>query len=83
MRIITYTHARNNLAKTMDSVVEDCAPVAISRQKGDPVVMVPLSEYESLIETDYLLRSPANARRLDESLSQLAAGKVRKLKLPK
>ena len=39
MRIITYTHARNNLAKTMDSVVEDCAPVAISRQKGDPVVM--------------------------------------------
>ena len=83
MRIISHTYARNNLAKIMASVVEDCEPVAISRPNGDPVVMVPLSEYESLRETDYLLRSPANARRLDESLSQLAAGKVRKLKLPR
>ena len=73
---------RKNLAKTMDSVVEHCAPVAISHQTGDAVVMIPLSEYESLIETDYLLRSPANARRLDESLSQLAAGQVRNLKHP-
>jgi antitoxin YefM len=83
MRIISYTHARNNLAKTIDSVVADHAPVVISRQKGEPVVMISLAEYESLVETDYLLRSPANADRLSRSLAQLASGKTRKLKLPK
>lgn len=83
MRIISYTHARNHLAKTIDSVVADRAPVAISRQKGEPVVLIPLAEYESLMETDYLLRSPANAHRLAESLAQLDAGKTRKLRLPK
>ena len=83
MRIITYTHARNNLAKTIDSVIEDQEPVAISRQKGDPVVLISLAEYESMMETDYLLRSPANARRLSESMAELAAGKTRKFKLPK
>lgn len=83
MRIVSYTNARNNLAKTIDSVVADCAPVAITRQRGEPVVMIPLAEYESLLETDYLLRSPANARRLAQSLEQLANRKTRKLKLPK
>lgn len=83
MRIITYSHARANLAKTIASVVDDRAPVAISRQKGEPVILIPLTEYDALMETDYLLRSPANARRLDQSLKQLAAGKTRKLKLPK
>ena len=83
MRIVSYTNARNNLAKTIDSVVADCAPVTITRQSGEPVVMIPLAEYESLLETDYLLRSPANARRLAQSLEQLATPKTRKLKLPK
>jgi antitoxin YefM len=83
VRIVTYTHARNNLAKTIDSVLADQAPVAISRQNGDPVVLISLAEYESLMETEYLLRSPANAQRLNESMKQLANGKTRKLKLPK
>ena len=75
MRIVSYTHARNNLAKMIKSVVADCEPVAITRQHGEPVVMIPLAEYESLTETDYLLRSPANARNLAKSLEQLAAHK--------
>ncbi len=83
MRIVSYTNARNNLAKTLDSVVADRAPVAITRQRGEPVVMIPLAAYESLVETDYLLRSPANARSLAKSMEQLAAHKTRKLKLPK
>ncbi len=83
MRIVSYTHARNNLAKMIKSVVDDCAPVAITRQIGEPVVMIPLAEYESLVETDYLLRSPANARNMAKSMEQLAAHKTRKLKLPK
>jgi antitoxin YefM len=67
---ITYTDARNNLAKTMDKVNDDHAPVIITRQNGRPVVMMSLEDFEAWQETDYLLRSPANAQRLLESINQ-------------
>ena len=70
MEAITYTDARNNLAKTMDKVNDDHAPVIITRQNGQPVVMMSLADFEAWQETDYLLRSPANARRLLESITQ-------------
>lgn len=74
MDAITYSAARANLARTMDRVCEDHEPIIITRN-GDPsVVMVSLEDYKSLEETAYLLRSPANARRLLAAVSQLAAG---------
>ena len=68
---ITYTAARENLAATMDSVCADHDPVIITRNRDQAVVMMSLADYESLQETAYLLRSPANARRLLESISEL------------
>lgn len=81
MDAISYTQARANFAKTMDSVVDDHAPVIITRQGEGAVVMVSLEDYKSLEETAYLLRSPANARRLLESVAELerGEGKVRDL----
>jgi antitoxin YefM len=74
MDAITYSAARANLARTMDRVCEDHEPIIITRN-GDPsVVMVSLEDYKSLEETAYLLRSPANARRLLSSIAQLNAG---------
>jgi antitoxin YefM len=70
MDAITYTEARNNLAKTMDKVNDNHAPIIITRQNGQPVVMMSLDDFEAWQETDYLLRSPANARRLMESIEQ-------------
>ena len=70
MEAITYTDARNNLARTMDKVNDDHAPIIITRQNGQPVVMMSLADFEAWQETDYLLRSPANARRLLESVEQ-------------
>ena len=60
MDTITYTDARANLAKTMDRVCDDHAPVIITRRNGGAVVMLSLRDYEGLEETAYLLRSPAN-----------------------
>jgi len=60
----------------MDKVNDDPAPVIITRQNGRPVVMMPLDDFESWQETDYLLRSPANARRLLESIAQDRAGQT-------
>jgi len=75
MTAITYTAARENLAATMDKVCDDRAPVVITRNRDQSVVMLSLAEYEALEETAHLLRSPANARRLLESIQSLEAGK--------
>lgn len=76
MKTLTYTDARATLAKTMDEVNEDHAPVLITRQKGEPVVMMSLADYEALEETAYLLKSPANAGRLLQSLQAVRAKKT-------
>ncbi len=71
MKAITYTAARENLAGTMAGVCLDHDPVIITRNRNQAVVMMSLEDYESLQETAYLLRAPANARRLLESLAEL------------
>jgi antitoxin YefM len=59
----------------MDEVCRDRAPLIITRKRDQAVVMLSLADYESLEETAYLLRSPANARRLLEAIESLARGK--------
>jgi antitoxin YefM len=75
MKAITYTAARENLASTMDTVCRDRAPLIITRNRDQSVVMLSLEDYEGLQETAHLLRSPANARRLLESIRDLEKGK--------
>jgi antitoxin YefM len=74
MKAITYTAARQNLAKTMEKVCKDHDPVIVTRKTTDSVVIMSLEDYEALEETAYLLRSPKNARRLIESIAQLEEG---------
>lgn len=75
MNAISYTAARENLASTMDMVCNDHTPVIITRNRDQSVVMLSLEDFESLEETAYLLRSPANARRLLEAIHALGCGK--------
>lgn len=74
MKAISYTAARQNLAKTMESVCKDHAPVIVTRKASDSVVIISLDDYSALEETAYLLRSPKNTRRLIESIAQLESG---------
>lgn len=71
MKAISYTAARESLASTMDGVCDDHSPVIITRNRDQAVVMMSLSDFESLQETAYLLRAPENARRLLDSISEL------------
>ncbi|AQZ98261.1 MULTISPECIES: type II toxin-antitoxin system Phd/YefM family antitoxin [Pseudomonadota] len=75
MDAITYTHARANLAGTMDRVCNDHEPVIITRNGDQSVVILSLEDFQALEETAYLLRSPANAKRLFKSIEQLEAGR--------
>jgi antitoxin YefM len=75
MEAITYTAARQNLAKTMEKVCSDRAPVIVTRKSSDSVVIMSLEDFEALEETAHLLRSPKNTRRLIESIAQLENGK--------
>jgi len=74
MKAISYTAARENLAATINEVCEDRSPVIITRKRDQAVVMMSLEDYESLEETSYLLRVPANAQRLQDSIQSLEAG---------
>ena len=74
MKTISFTESRNNFAKTLDAVVDDAEPVVVTRAGHEPVVIVSKRDYDSLVETAYLLRSPANARRLLSAISRLEAG---------
>jgi len=81
MEAITYTAARQNLAKTMEKVCRDHAPMIVTRKSSGAVVIMSLEDYEALEETAYLLRSPKNARRLVESITQLENNKGKEKEL--
>ena len=75
MDAVTYSAARANLASTMDRVCNDHEALIITRNGAQSVVMLSLEDFQALEETAYLLRSPANAKRLLAAASQLSAGK--------
>ena len=74
MESMSYTSARSNLAKTMEKVCNDHAPIAITRKGEGAVVMMSMEDYQALEETAYLLRSPKNMRRLLTAINDLEAG---------
>lgn len=74
MQSVTYSEARENLKAVIDKAVADRAPLLITRQRGENVVMVSASEWAGMEETMHLLSSPENARRLMEGIKELDAG---------
>jgi antitoxin YefM len=71
----TYTSLRENLAAVLDRVVDDQEVVIVRRRGAKDVALVPADELASLIETAYLLRSPANAKRLLGAVRRAKQGK--------
>ena len=71
--VVTASAARKNLFPLIEQVNNDRRPVEITSKRGDAVLMA-RADYEALEETAHLLRAPANARRMLESLEQARAG---------
>lgn len=78
---VNYSEARKNLASIMDNVCDSSDVVVVTRRKSRPVVIMSLDEYNSIQETGYLLRSPVNAERLQESVEDMKKGNVVKHQL--
>jgi antitoxin YefM len=70
---ITASEARKNLFPLIEQVNNDRQPIEITSRRGDAVLMS-RDDFDALTETAWLLRAPANALRLIESLSQARTG---------
>ncbi|MDQ1686629.1 MAG: antitoxin YefM [Frankiaceae bacterium] len=70
---ITASEARRNLFPLIEQVNDDHTHVEITSRRGN-AVLISRDEFEALQETAHLLRAPANARRLLESLEQAMSG---------
>ncbi len=75
MKVINYTELRLNLKHWMDSVVDNVEEVIIKRKNQKDLVLISLEEYNSLVETNYLL-SGKNRDVLLESLEDVKSGKA-------
>ena len=73
----TYTALRENLAAYLDRVVDDREVVVVKRRGARDVAIIAADELAGLEETAYLLRSPANARRLAQALAESKANDKR------
>ena len=74
MARVSYTDLRGNLAKYMDDVCDSRDALTVTRQNARSVVMLSEEEYESILETLHLLRSPANAAHLQRGLKEFESG---------
>lgn len=74
MRTMSYSESRQRYAEVLDSVVDDREGIIITRSGHEPAVIISLEDYEALKETAYLMRSPANARRLLDAMERLESG---------
>mgnify|MGYP003387429078 CR=1 FL=1 len=81
MTEITYSRARANLARLLDNVTENREVVIIRRRNAEDAALIAASELTSLLETAYLLRSPANAERLLTALNDALKGEGRPMSL--
>ena len=71
---VTYTDLRANLAAWMDRANDDRAPILVTRQGAEPVVIMSAAEYAAWDETAYLLSTPANRERLLKAKAEAEAG---------
>ena len=74
MQTLNFSHTRQNLASTLDDVVDNSMPVIVTRQNKESVVIISMKDYRAMEETAYLMQSNVNAKRLNRAINQLEDG---------
>ena len=75
MRAIPYHYVSQHFRNVMGELAVSREPVRIKREKGRSAILIDAEDFDSLMETAYLLRSPANAARLRQALDEFESGK--------
>ena len=70
MNVVSYSNLKQNLKTYLDRVYNDSAPLIITRKNDENLVLISIHEYNSLIETNYLLSNDANVAHLKKSINQ-------------
>lgn len=76
MNIINLSEDANNFKSALDTVTKDKNKTVIIKSDAEDAVIMSKSYYDSLMETIYLLKSPANAKHLEEAIAEYKAGKT-------
>ena len=77
MKTVNYSELRNKLKSNLDMVCEDHETLIVHRPGGKSVVMISLDEYNPQLETDYLISSKKNKKRLLDSIQNVELGNVK------
>lgn len=80
METIGISELRKNLKTTLQNITDNSENLRIYRPKGEDLVIMPLSEYNAIMETEYLLSTQANKATLDKSIQQAKEGQLTTLK---
>jgi len=75
MELISDTSLKQNLSETFDRVNDNHIPIIVTREKGKPVVVMSLEDFNAYEETAYLMSSTNNAQRLNQAIEELRQGK--------
>jgi antitoxin YefM len=76
MKVVNFSDARKRLKTVLDEVATDRDYTIISRRDADDAVVMSLDQFNSLMETVHLLKSPANTSHLAKSIKQYQSGKT-------
>ena len=76
MKVVNFSDARVKLKSILDQVVNDAEYTVITRGDADDAVVMSLEQFNGLMETIHLLKSPANAVHLTKSIKQYQSGKT-------
>lgn len=83
MKTISFSESRANYAATLDAVANDHEEVLITRAGKPSVVVIAVDDYTSMVETAFLMRVPANAQHLLDSIAELERGEATERELLK
>lgn len=81
MRTTNYSELRNNMKDYFDAVTSDCEPLIVHRSGKESVVIISLSEYNAIKETEYLTSSPVMVERIKQAEKDIEEGKGKKIQL--
>lgn len=76
MEIVNFTEARRSLRDVLDRVVEDQDCTVITRRDAEDAVVMSRDYFNALMETVHLIKSPANAAHLAQSINEYRNGEV-------